>query len=45
MKIGKKVLLRIRRKPEQTYTSIYIGPHAVKLKDEEDSIQILKRRR
>jgi hypothetical protein len=43
MKVGQKVLLKIRRLPEQMYTIVYIGPHSVKLMDEDGSIQIIKK--
>lgn len=43
MKIGQKVLLNIRRKPEQSYEIIFIGPFSVKIKDERGFIYIVKK--
>jgi hypothetical protein len=43
MKIGQKVQLKIRRMPEQLYKIVYIGPHSVKLEDEDGDIHIIKK--
>jgi hypothetical protein len=43
MKVGQKVQLKVRRMPEQTYTIVYIGPHSVKLEDEDGDIHLVKK--